>query len=154
MKFYRTFILPLTAIALLGAGCNIQAPKLPDILNRSDDALLENEENIEWDELTVAIGQTFTVEFEGNESSEYRWFAEHSRPNIEFVKDEYVPHEWPVPPDLTDGTAEDGVVGAGGTHYFTFIAVQPGLARIKFTYSKQQSDESALKTVVYEITAK
>ena len=146
----------VVALIFFGAGCDkYEIPKLADVWPGGQSKQSEESEvSIEYANLTVAIGRSFTIEFEGNETTEYRWSAEYSRPNLEFVKDEYVPHEWAAPSNMETNGVSNQTVGAGGTHYFTFSAVQPGVSQIRFEYMRPWEDVPPLKVVIYNIKVK
>lgn len=91
----------------------------------------------------TAVGETFTLDFESNETTGFRWMAEHDAQKLESVKDEYVPDEAPEggPP----------LLGAGGTHRFTFKAIEAGTAEITFTYSRPWESVPPAKRIIYEV---
>jgi len=153
-KRTTTLGLLLAAMCLLGVSCNFEAPKLPGFGKGEPPSDVAPEVEAERVSMQVAVGQTFTIEFEGNETTGYRWVADHSRPNLEFIKDEYVPHEWEAPPDPETGSVPEGMVGVGGTHFFTFNAVQPRQSQIKFEYVRPWEPDRPLKVVIYDIMAK
>lgn len=87
------------------------------------------------------------VALKGNITTGYDWYAEIEVDGdctgkvISSVSDKYV----------TDNH-DEGVVGAGGTHYFTFKAESEGQARITFTYLRPFEDSLPAETVVVDVT--
>jgi sulfatase modifying factor 1 len=92
--------------------------------------------------ISVAVGEEFTVELASNPSTGYSWVLAGSLPSwLILVNDEYIPD--PVPP---------GYVGGGGTEYWTFRATAAGTATLTFDY-KHPWEVTAVKTHVCSITA-
>ncbi len=149
-----TFGLLVTALCLLGAGCDFDVSNLPGLGEKNKSVKAEPEIEAERKSMQVAVGQMFTIEFEGNQTTGYRWTADYSRPDIEFVKDEYVPHDWEAPPNMDAASAPNGRVGVGGTHHFTFGAVRPSHSQIKFEYVRPWEPDKPLKVVIYDIKAR
>ncbi|MEA3249428.1 MAG: protease inhibitor I42 family protein [Patescibacteria group bacterium] len=96
-------------------------------------------------EVSVEVGIAFTLDFESNQTTGFRWMAEHDADMLEFVKDEYVVYE----------PSEEGepLVGAGGIHHFTYRPTRPGTARIVFTYSRPWESVQPAKRIAYETIA-
>jgi len=145
----------ICSLVLLGAGCNIEPPKVSGLWGGEAEPTSVNNA-AEHHSMQVNLGRTFTIELVSNESTGYRWTAQHTRPNIEFVKDEYIPNSRLVPPDTgTSETEPKPIAGAGGTHFFTFSAVQPGYSQVTFYYSRSwEEDIAPLKQVIYDIHVK
>lgn len=109
-----------------------------DVVPQDDDVPTQEEHDI-----SIGIGDEFTLEFEGNQTTGFIWMEDHDQQKLESVKDEYVPNE---PPE-----GEEMLVGGGGTHYFTYRAIEAGSTQIRFTYSRPWESVMPAQTVIYTV---
>jgi predicted secreted protein len=77
----------------------------------------DSQENV-----TVAVGEQFTVALASNPSTGYSWSLAGSLPN------------WLQQVDKTYIADNPGVIGGGGTEYWTFRATGPGSTTLTFQY--------------------
>lgn len=93
-------------------------------------------------DITVAAGETFTIELEANPTTGYDWTAKISDETVVKLENiEY--HQQPVDTD---------VVGAGGVDTLTFKGLKKGSATITLTYERSFEEGSAVDTLVYNVT--
>lgn len=124
---YSAFVLLLV---LSAAGCS-GAPA-GKIYGRGD-------ENI-----AVSVGDTFTIALEENPSTGYEWAADISDKNIVSLESEvYEPK-----------SVDPGIVGAGGVKALTFKGLEKGGAVITLVYERSFEKDSAIETLVYNVTVK
>ena len=89
--------------------------------------------------IRVNAGEEFTIALEGNATTGYQWKAEWVAATIQLVNDNY---------QVNEGT--DGKVGVGGTHYFTFRALDRCEVEITFKYQRSWENEP-IDSVVYTV---
>lgn len=73
----------------------------------------------------VKVNEEFTIGIPANPTTGYQWTASHDTSLLSLVGTEY----------KTSKQAK-GLVGAGGTQYFKFKALKPGMVRISFSYQR------------------
>lgn len=94
-------------------------------------------------DISLGVGDEFTLEFEGNQTTGFSWMADYDRDKLESVRDEYVPNATP------EGV--EALVGGGGTHHFTYRAIEAGLTQLRFTYSRPWESVMPAQTVFYTV---
>jgi len=148
MKYLRVIIpIAVVVLTIIVSGALRKPPEaLPrwtDSPTQTSSAAGSTAQPVGESVIEVAVGDTFTLEFEANETTGFRWMAEHDAQKLESIKDEYVPDEVP----------EGGqpLLGSGGTHRFTFKAIEPGTAEIRFTYSRPWESVQPAKRIIYEV---
>jgi len=156
-SFARLFRLTgglLLVCIFFGAGCNLGNNRLTAWLGGDAGTPADDGPAVEQASLEVMLDRTFTIELASNESHGYRWTTQHSRPNIEFIKDEYIVNSRLVTPEsLADDSSEPKLIaGAGGKHFFTFSAKERGYAQITFSYGLE--GQTPLKQVIYDVNVK
>jgi inhibitor of cysteine peptidase len=71
------------------------------------------------------VGEEFTIAVPANPTTGYQWKESHDASLLNLVGSEYKPSK-----------QAKGVVGAGGTQYFKFRALKPGMTRVDFSYQR------------------
>jgi inhibitor of cysteine peptidase len=92
--------------------------------------------------ITVSEGDAFTIQLEENPTTGYGWAVSISDDSvIKLTDDQY-----------TTDRKNKNVEGAGGVHGYEFEALAKGTAQITFVYERSFEENSAIETVVYNIT--
>ena len=87
-------------------------------------------------------GGAFTIQLEENPTTGYGWTVSVSDESVvKLSNDKY-----------TSDSTDDNIVGAGGIHAYTFESLSKGTAQITFVYERSFEEDSAVETVVYNIT--
>lgn len=95
-------------------------------------------------QISVKAGDTFTIRLEENPTTGYAWTADISDQTVvELAKEEY-----------KQESAEEDIVGAGGVKELTFKALKKGEAAVTLKYERSFEEDSAVETLVYNITVK
>lgn len=91
------------------------------------------------DVVNVKVGEEFTISREGNATTGYQWVL-FSSDGLKYVKDWYA-------------AKEDGyLMGAGGHHYFTFVAEKEGTYEVVLDYLRSWEGSEG-NTVTIKIVA-
>jgi inhibitor of cysteine peptidase len=83
--------------------------------------------------ITVQTGEEFVIALESNPTTGYDWEESHDAGMLSLVNDNYEAGQ----------KAKEGLVGAGGTHYFKYKALKSGKTEITLTYKRSWEEESA-----------
>ena len=75
--------------------------------------------------IVTGVGQEFTIALDSNPTTGYDWREVHDESMLSLIEEEYVP-----------GEKAKGLVGAGGTQYYRFQALEAGNTEITFTYQR------------------
>ena len=116
----RFLVLVLTLIVCFMAGCYGGAKTYTD----------------ESKTITVGVEQEFVIALDSNPTTGYDWEETHDESMLALVEDKYEPDE-----------KAEGLVGAGGTQYFRFIALKKGNTEITLVYKRSWETESAEEKV-------
>jgi inhibitor of cysteine peptidase len=90
--------------------------------------------------IDIGINQEFSITLGSNPTTGYSWQESYDENFLELVAKSYRP----------GAEAEPEVVGAGGTEYFQFKALQPGETELVMTYKRGWEEES-LKQLVFTV---
>jgi inhibitor of cysteine peptidase len=82
-------------------------------------------------EIVASVGETFSIELDGNATTGYEWEPQLSDDTLRLVERRYQPA----------GTG----VGAGGKEIFTFETVKSGRASVSFEYKRPWETEAVEK---------
>ena len=85
--------------------------------------------------ITSSVDQKFVIAVDSNPTTGYDWEASYDDNMLSLVEEEYT----------TD--KEPGLVGAGGTQYFTFKALNEGNTEITLTYKRSWETDYAEQKV-------
>uniref|UniRef100_A9A684 Proteinase inhibitor I42 chagasin domain-containing protein n=1 Tax=Methanococcus maripaludis (strain C6 / ATCC BAA-1332) TaxID=444158 RepID=A9A684_METM6 len=98
---------------------------------------------VETTEEKMVIGENITIKLDENPTTGYAWnYSISDDSKIEVLSDEYIQDD-----------VDDGIVGAGGVHEWTFNATESGEVEITFDYYRSwEGIENSVNTVVYKIT--
>ncbi len=86
-------------------------------------------------------GKSVYVEFSENPSTGYIWETDNYNEKVIKLSDS----------EIYYSPSDEGRLGASGTRIFTFDAVAPGTARVKFTYERHW-EEGAVREIMIEFT--
>ena len=81
--------------------------------------------------IDIGVNQEFTIALNSNPTTGYSWQESYDESVLELVEKSYRP----------GAKAEPEVVGAGGTEYFQFKALQPGETELVMTYKRVWEEE-------------
>jgi len=81
--------------------------------------------------IDIGVNQEFTIALNSNPTTGYSWQESYDESVLELVEKSYRP----------GAKAEPEVVGAGGTEYFQFKALQPGETELVMTYKRSWEEE-------------
>jgi len=90
--------------------------------------------------INIGVNQEFTIALNSNPTTGYGWQESYDENFLELVAKSYRP----------GAEAEPEVVGAGGTEYFQFKALQPGETELVMTY-KRGWEEEYLEQLVFTV---
>ena len=108
----KKFLLPVLTLVLavcLLAGCR-SGPEVHTDVEKT---------------IVTGVGQEFTIALDSNPTTGYDWEEIHDESMLSLIEDKYVPDE-----------KAKGLVGAGGTQYYRFQALEIGNTEITFTYQR------------------
>jgi len=91
--------------------------------------------------IDIGVNQEFTIALNSNPTTGYGWQESYDESFLELVEKSYHP----------GAEAEPEVVGAGGTEYFQFKALQPGETELVMTY-KRGWEEEYLEQLVFTVS--
>ena len=94
--------------------------------------------------IEVKKGDTFFIALEENPTTGYMWTATVSDDSV--VK--------PGGDQYNEEGSDKDLVGAPGTHSYTFEALAKGTATITFVYERSFEENSGIETIVYNVTVK
>ena len=83
------------------------------------------------DEIVTSVGETFTIELEGNATAGYEWQPQLSDDMLRLVEHHYQP--------------ASSAIGAGGKDIFTFQPVKGGRGLITFEYKRPWENQALEK---------
>lgn len=83
--------------------------------------------------INIGVDQEFIIALDSNPTTGYNWEESYDDTMLKLVESEYE----------LGKQAEEGLVGAGGTQYFRFKALQTGKTDITLTYKRSWETESA-----------
>ena len=87
--------------------------------------------NIDPEEtINVSVGQDFVIALDSNPTTGYNWEVSYDEAILSLVSEEYKTEK------------EPGLVGVGGTQYFTFKGLEKGSTAITLTYKRSWETES------------
>ena len=98
-------------------------------------------------EATMSFGtiasndKTLTLALESNETTGYEWTSSVEGTGIELSSDAY-----------EQDSSEDGAVGVGGTHTFTYKGTAAGDSTITLTYQRSWETSDSDRTVTIKVT--
>lgn len=128
MKKIVSFTLALMLILLSAAGCaSASAAKMYG----KDDT-----------KITVGAGDTFSIELEANPTTGYDWKATISDDKVVAL----VSNIYKATP------VDTAIVGSGGVDVITFKGLEKGNAVITLVYERSFEKDSAIQTIVHNIT--
>jgi inhibitor of cysteine peptidase len=82
--------------------------------------------------ISTPVGGEFTIALESNPTTGYTWEEGHDAAMLTLVDDRYEAGQ----------KAKEGLVGAGGTHYFKYKALKSGKTEITLTYKRSWEEGS------------
>ena len=91
--------------------------------------------------IDIGVNQEFTIALNSNPTTGYSWQESYDESFLELVAKSY----------RLGAEAEPEVVGAGGTEYFQFRALQPGETELVMTY-KRGWEEEYLEQLVFTVS--
>ncbi len=94
--------------------------------------------------IEAKTGESFVIQLEENPTTGYEWTVTISDENIVKKTDD----------QYTTESRDEDIVGAGGVHTYTFEALKEGSTQITFVYERSFEENSAVETVVFNITVK
>jgi len=74
--------------------------------------------------ISTSVGKEFVIALDSNPTTGYDWEVSYDDSMLSLVEEEYSPDK------------EPGLVGVGGTQYFTFKALKKGGTEITLTYKR------------------
>ena len=135
MKFFRfvtCFFLPALLAACLTVSC--RSPQ-NILLTESDSGRT----------LDLCVGDTIVVALEANGTTGFDWYPRHGAGDVQILAekgDRYV-----VDPDAAD--VRRPVAGHGGSHYFAYRVIGPGICGIALDYKRSWEKKDPAK--VFEV---
>jgi inhibitor of cysteine peptidase len=115
----------LALAAALSAGCGSGVDSTDDVLQLGE---TENGQSF-----TVSVGDTIEVTLPGNPTTGFEWTAALSDEDGALLEQEGDPTYVPE-------TADETLVGGGGTYTFRFKALAEGQAELKLVYTRSFED--------------
>jgi inhibitor of cysteine peptidase len=88
----------------------------------------------------LRVNEKVTIALPENPSTGYQWQEEHDKDYLDFLGKEY----------RTGLSPDERLVGAGGTAYFTFRALKPGLTRVVLKYQRSW-EPRPIKVETYDV---
>ena len=147
----RTFLIPLAVVvALTAVACSgdsdESAPTTAKEAVTTTTASGSDGGKVITDSgpITLATGADATIELEANPTTGYQWelSTEPDTSIVRVVSDEY-----------TATTAEDGMVGVGGTQRVVLQGVAAGTTTIEMRYVRPwETDQSGADTATFDVT--
>ena len=92
--------------------------------------------------ISVGVNQEFVIALDSNPTTGYDWEESYDESALKLVEDRYEPDE-----------KAEGLVGAGGTQYFTFKALKAGQTEITLVYKRSWETE-ILEQKVFDVNVK
>ncbi len=94
--------------------------------------------------ITTSVNQEFVIALDSNPTTGYDWEPSYdvSMLSLDEAESKYVPDE-----------KAKGLVGAGGTHYFRFKALEAGQTEVTFVY-KRHWETGILERKVFSVDIK
>lgn len=86
--------------------------------------------------IITSVNQEFVVALDSNPTTGYNWEESHDATMLGLVNERYSPDE-----------KAPGLVGAGGTQYFRFKALEAGRTQITVTYKRSWETETAKQKI-------
>ncbi|MDD5018045.1 MAG: protease inhibitor I42 family protein [Eubacteriales bacterium] len=129
MKKIMAMILAIFFAAAMAAGCAGAAAE-PAVYGKEDT------------DITVKTGESFTISIEENPTTGYAWTVVISDESIVDLSTDKYEQE----------SSDEEIAGAGGYRVLTFEALKKGVATITLVYERSFEENSAIETLVYNIT--
>lgn len=95
-------------------------------------------------EIAVEAGKTFVIQLDENPDTGYAWTVSISDNTVVSLENEKY-EQTPV---------DEGVVGAGGVKALTLKGLKQGTAAVTLVYERSFEEDSAIETLIYNITVK
>lgn len=92
--------------------------------------------------VVTSVGQEFTIAMDSNPTTGYDWEEIHDESMLVLVEDKFEP----------DKKAK-GLVGAGGTQYYRFLALKDGDTKITVTY-RRPWEEIYVKQKIFRVNVR
>ena len=115
----KKFLLLVTAVVVVGATCLVAG------CAGEARAYINPETTI-----NASVGKEFIIALDSNPTTGYDWDADYDGNMLSLVEEEYSTQKCP------------GLVGAGGTQYFTFKASKTGETKITLDYQRSWEEKS------------
>jgi len=137
MKFFRMLsCLPVLFTACMATSCSLF--RSPEHL-----ALSEADSGRTFD---LRVGDTILVALRGNRTTGYGWYPRHGAGHVQILAEKGDRYEAGVSPS---GVPEPG---QGGTHYFAYRVIGPGVCGIALEYKRGWEEKEPSRT--FEILVK
>ena len=120
-RFWILFVTVALLAAILAAGCATGMMTYIDQKNP----------------ITTSVGDKFAIALDSNPTTGFEWEVAYDEGVLEMVNKEYSLEKSP------------GLVGAGGTQYFTFKALKAGATEITFIYNVSDPVSGILNCSIY-----
>jgi len=130
-----TFSRPLSCLSVLFAACMATSCSLfrsPEHLS-----LTEADSGRTFD---LRVGDTILVALRGNRTTGYGWYPRHGAGDVQILAEKGDRYETAASPS---GAAESG---RGGTHYFAYRVIGPGICGIALEYKRSWENREPSKT--------
>ena len=98
----------------------------------------------EFNKVTVAKGEMFSIELDSNPSTGYRWDLQLKAGKASLVDEDFI----------SDAPKNSMVCGAGGKKVFIFKAEEAGTIEIDATYKRPWKSDGAAQSQSFKITVK
>ncbi len=95
-------------------------------------------------QLTVILGEPFTIELEGNLTTGFSWMETHDDTMFDLRENVYTAHK--------AGETGTAAIGSGGIQRFTYEALKPGTGTLTFIYARPWESVQPRQTVIYTVT--
>ncbi len=92
--------------------------------------------------IAASVGEEFTIALDSNPTTGYNWEETHDASMLSLVEDKYAPDE-----------KAKGLVGAGGTQYYRFKALNKGDTEVTLVYKRTWEEES-IEQKVFKVNIK
>jgi len=128
----KFLVIMMTAVLALSVFVGCSAASAGKIYGKEDTDIVVNKDDI------------FTIQLEENPTTGYAWTVSVSdESTVKLIDDQY-----------TAESKDQNIVGGGGVHEFTFQALSAGTTQITFVYERSFEENSAVETIVYNVTLK
>ena len=138
MAFFRLLsCFPVLFAACMTASCSLF--RSPEHLS-----LTESDSGRTFD---LRVGDTLLVALRGNRTTGYGWYPRHGAGDVQIIAEKGDRYEAGLSPS---GTLE---TGTGGTHYFAYRVIGPGVCGIALDYKRSWDNQEPEKTFEVMIRA-